>query len=147
MRWILVFALMMPLLVRGGVVDTRTDQRLCQAARMNSGLPNLVNQLFQQDRMEFSDAPAMLELQCGQRSLMRILLEQRRAENLEYAVIDLGVSLDQPLKTDHGEMTLRDWLAYQSRENGDARVREFAESYLRRFQNASFNPNLLVSAQ
>ena len=147
MRSMLFLALMMPLLAGAGVVDNRTDQHLCQAARMDSGLPDLVNRLLQDNRMAFSDAPDLLELQCGERSLMRVLLEERRAENLEYVVIDLGVSLDQPLATASGEITLRSWLERQSRNHGDDRVREFAGSYLERFQDASFNPNLLVSAQ
>lgn len=147
MRWIPVLVLIMPLLAQGGVVNARTDQRLCQAARMTSGLPARVNRLLGNDRMAFADAPDLLELQCGERTLMQILLDERRAENLEYVVIDLGVSLDQKLETGSGAMTLRGWLERKSREHGDAQVREFARGYLKRFQDASFNPNLLVSAQ
>ena len=147
MRWILVIALLTPLLGRAGVVDPQTDQALCRAAMMDSGLPDKINRLINEGRMEFSDAPALLELQCDERSLMQILLNRRRAENLEYVVIDLGLSLDQSLETAAGTLTLRAWLQHQSREHDDPRVREFADTYLERFQDASFSPNLLVSAQ
>ncbi len=147
MRWILVVVLLLPLAATAELVDKTTDRQLCQAALLDSGLPETVNTLLQEQRLEFADAPELLELDCNGRSLLRTLVDERQAENLEYVVIDLGVSPDTRIDTQAGTLSLSAWLKHQGREHDDPQVREFARTYRDRFRDASFNPNLLVSAQ
>lgn len=147
MRWIPVVVLLLPLAATAELVDKATDRQLCQAALLDSALPETVNTLLQEQRLEFADAPALLELDCNGRTLLRTLVDQRQAENLEYVVIDLGVSPDTRIETEVGTITLTEWLTHQGREHDDPRVREFAQTYRDRFRDSSFNPNLLVSAQ
>lgn len=147
MRWIPVVVLLLPLAATAELVDKTTDRQLCQAALLDSGLPETVNTLLQEQRLEFADAPELLELDCNGRTLLRTLVDERQAENLEYVVIDLGVSPDTRIDTQAGTLSLSAWLKHQGREHDDSQVREFARTYRDRFRDASFNPNLLVSAQ
>ena len=146
MRWMSVVVLLLPLAATAELVDKSTDRQLCQAVLLDSALPETVNTLMQEQRFEFADAPALLELDCNGRSLLQILVEERQAENLEYAVIDLGVSPDTRIETQAGTLTLSAWLKHQGQEHDDPQVREFARTYRDRFRDASFNPTLLVSA-
>ncbi len=146
MRWISVVVLLLPLTATAELVDRATDRQLCRAALLDSGLPKTVNRLLQEQRMDFADAPAMLELDCDGRTLLRTLIDERQAENLEYVVIDLGVALDTRIDTGAGTMSLSAWLKHQGQEHDNPKVREFARTYRDRFRDASFNPNLLVSA-
>ena len=147
MRWISVVVLLLPLVATAELVDKSTDRQLCRAALLDSGLPETVNTLIQDKRMDFADAPDLLELDCNGRSLLRTLVDERQAENLEYVVIDLGVSPDTRIATQAGTMTLSAWLKHQGQEHENPKVREFARTYRDRFRDSSFNPNLLVSAQ
>ncbi len=147
MRRVFFVVLLLPLAAAAELVDKNTDRQLCQAAQLDSGLPATVNTLLQEERMEFADAPRLLEMDCNGRTLLRTLVDERQAENLEYAVIDLGVSPDTRIDTQVGTMTLSAWLKHQGQEHDNPRVREFARTYRDRFRDASFNPNLLVSAQ
>ena len=146
MRRVFFVVLLLPLAAAAELVDKNTDRQLCQAAQLDSGLPATVNTLLQEERMEFADAPRLLEMDCNGRTLLRTLVDERQAENLEYAVIDLGVSPDTRIDTQAGTMTLSAWLKHQGQEHDNPRVREFARTYRDRFRDASFNPNLLVSA-
>jgi hypothetical protein len=145
MRWMSVVVLLLPLTAAAELVDRATDRQLCQAALLDSALPETVNTLFQEQRMNFADAPALLELDCSGRTLLRTLLDERQAENLAYVVIDLGVSLDTRIDTGAGTMSLSAWLKHQGDKHENPEVREFARTYRDRFRDASFNPNLLVS--
>jgi uncharacterized membrane protein len=79
MRWISVVVLLLPLAATAELVDKSTDRQLCQAALLDSALPGTVNTLLQEQRIEFSDAPELLELDCNGRSLVQILVGERQA--------------------------------------------------------------------
>lgn len=149
MRWFAPLLLLVLSPVHAGVVDASTDRALCQAAVTDSALPMKLNDLIENGKFDFDDARVLLSLDCGGRSLLQAMVEERQAENLVYAVIDLGVDLDEPLVTagDGSRLSLAQWLERQAAEHGDAGVRDFAASYLERFRDESFNPNLIVSAQ
>lgn len=147
MRWFLALVLFLPGLAAGGPTDYEKDRMLCHAAVMESALPEAVDTLLESGQFQFDDVGDILALDCDGRTLLRAMLEERQAENLEYAVIDLGLPLDAPLALPEGDTTLIDWLGRVAEDHDDAAVRTFARAYLRRFQDESFNPNLLVSAR
>lgn len=148
MRWFAPLLLLMTLPAQAELLDTTTDRAICQAAVTDSALPNRINDLMEEGRFRFDDTGELLSLQCEGRSLIQAMLEEQQAENLEYAVIDLGVDLNQPMiRTDAGARSLVDWLDHQAKHHRDGSVREFAAYYLKRFRDESYNPNLLVSVQ
>lgn len=148
MRWFAPLLLLMTAPVQAALIDASTDQTLCQAAVTESALPNRINDLMDSGRFDFADAGPLLSLECGDRTLLQAMVEERKAENLEYAVIDLGLDLNAPvIRADGATQSLVEWLDRQADSHANAEVRAFAASYLERFRDESYNPNLLVSAQ
>lgn len=149
MRWFAPLLLLVLNPVHAGVVDASTDRALCQAAVTDSALPVELNDLIENGEFDFDDARGLLSLDCGGRSLLQAMLEEQQAENLEYAVIDLGVGINEPVVTteDGSRLSVVQWLERQAAQHDNAEVRDFAASYLARFRDESFNPNLIVSAQ
>jgi hypothetical protein len=149
MRWfaIILTSLMFSLTARAEMIGAQADTELCQAAVTDSALPARVDDLMEADRFTFSDVTQMLAIQCQGGSMLEVMLEERQAENLEFAVIDLGLDLHQPLATAAGRLSLVEWLNHQADSHHNAEVRDFARAYLKRFRDEEFNPNLLVSAQ
>lgn len=146
MRWLPVLVLFLSGPAWAGPTEHEKNLMLCHAAVMESALPEAVDELLEANRFRFDDAADMLALDCNGRTLLRAMVEERQAENLEYAVIDLGLPLDTPLALPEGRQSLIEWLDRQAGGHDNPAVRDFAGAYLRRFQDESFNPNLLVSA-
>ena len=69
----------------------------------------------------------------------------RQAENLEYAVIDLGLNLSASQVALHGQtLPLKEALRRLG-EQGDSDVQDFVQSYLSDLADEDFNPNLRIS--
>lgn len=149
MRWFAPLLLLIVAPVQAALIDASTDQALCEAAVTDSALPMKIDDLMENGQFRFRDVGGLLSLECaGGRTLLRAMLEERQAENLEYAVIDLGLDLEEPvIAGNSGPVSLAQWLERQASEHSDDQVREFAAAYLKRFRDETYNPNLLVSAQ
>ena len=69
----------------------------------------------------------------------------RQAENLEYAVIDMGLSLSETRVELNGKTLVLAEAMKVLAEQGDAETRRFVDAYLSDLADEDFNPNLLLS--
>ena len=93
--------------------------------------------------MCYDMAPALLNLKCGKVSLIQKLINDSRAENLEFAVIDLGVDVNSPLvPVEAGELSVVQYLMQQAVMAPSDEARQFAMEYMHDFRSVDFNPNL-----
>jgi hypothetical protein len=140
---ILLF-LFVPLLANAGIT---ADQRasLCQAASQDSALGPLVDTLIAQKAFTYAEAGSLLSLDCGKGDfILGMLVKQQRAENLEYAVIDLGLNVDAPVVSHNGKhFSISQYLQSIASQKGQLSA-TFAAGYLKDFHDPSFNPNLMM---
>ena len=73
------------------------------------------------------------------------MVQTRQAENLEYAVIDLGLNLTASRVALHGQTLPLKEALQRLGEQGDSDVQDFVQSYLSDLSDEDFNPNLRVS--
>ncbi|MDX1803630.1 MAG: hypothetical protein R3292_06080 [Alcanivorax sp.] len=120
--------------------------KLCSAASQDSAFGVLVDGLIESGKVSLQAGEALLSQPCGgQQTVLSRMVNQRQAENLEYAVIDLGLNL----KTAHVElqgqqMLLGDALVRLGQQ-GDSQTQAFVSDYLDSLEDKDFNPNLRVS--
>lgn len=116
---------------------------LCMASSQEGALAELVeNQLVPEEGIPLSGAEVLMQ-DCGGQSLLEALVETQQAENLEYAVIDMGVDVNAPLvREERGLLTLTQFLMQKAAVGRTAEVRAFALEYMQNFRDADFNPNL-----
>lgn len=125
------------------LISTSADRQLCQAAGRDGSLELAVEALMDAGQFRYDMAPALLNLQCGKVSLIQKLINDSRAENLEFAVIDLGVDVNSPLvPVEAGELSVVQYLMQQAVMAPSDEAREFAMEYMHDFRSVDFNPNL-----
>lgn len=127
-------------------LDQSVAGQLCLAAGEDSAFGVLVDGFIERDKLALSGGEELLSLQCGQDDtvLSRMVLTHQ-AENLEYAVIDMGLSLSASrVELDGESMVLSDAMKALA-DRGDAETREFVERYLSDLADEDFNPNLLLT--
>lgn len=137
--------LLLPLLGQAATLSQTQQSQLCQAAASDNALGELVDKLIAQKAFSYKDAGQMLSLDCGKGSfLLGVLVRQMHAENLEYAVIDMGVDVDAPVVEHNGRhFSVSQYLQDVAAQKG-ALTAGFAANYLRNFHDPDFNPNLLM---
>lgn len=143
MRWTALFAMLITSMAWGG--SAGVADRLCAAALVEGRLAAEIEQLAESGRYPFQRAEDLLTLPChGQQTLLSVLVHATQAENLEYAVIDMGANVDLPLiQQEGGKLTLVQYLLQQAGLAGSPEVRAFAMDYMRELRDVDFNPNLI----
>lgn len=120
------------------------DQRaLCKAAATDGALEVTVDRLMETGRFDYDMAPELLTLNCSGVTLIQKLINEGNAENLEFAVIDLGVDVNRPLvPVEAGELSVVQYLMQQAILAPTAEARAFAMEYMQDLRSVDFNPNL-----
>ena len=127
-------------------IDQAVVGQLCQAAGEDSAFGVLVDGLIERDALTLSGGEELLSLQCGQgQTVLSRMVLSRQAENLEYAVIDMGLSLSSSQVELNGKTLVLSDAMQVLAAKGDAQTRDFVESYLSDLADEDFNPNLLLS--
>lgn len=125
------------------LISVSADRELCQAASRDGSLELAVEAMMDSGQFRYDMAPGLLNLPCGEVSLIQSLINNSRAENLEYAVIDLGVDVNRPLvPVEAGELSVVQYLMQQAVMAPSPDARQFALEYMHDFRSVDFNPNL-----
>jgi len=143
MRWLVtIFALIPAMALANGA----PEERLCLAAVSEGALAAEVESMMDQGDFPYARAEDMLTLDCeGQPLLHRMILAQQ-AENLEYAVIDMGANVNAPLmQAEGGKLSLTQYLMQQAVLAPNAEARAFAMDYMKELRDADFNPLLSLT--
>lgn len=127
-------------------VDQTVAEKLCLAAAEDSAFGVLVDNLIERDQLALSRGEELLSLECGQgQTVLSRMVLSRQAENLEYAVIDMGLNLS----SSQVELNGKTWLLSDAMKAlaaaADSETQEFVESYLSDLADEEFNPNLMLS--
>tara|TARA_B100000676_G_scaffold307704_2_gene366797 strand:+ start:3272 stop:3718 length:447 start_codon:yes stop_codon:yes gene_type:complete len=140
---VLLFVLALPAQAQ---INAGMSERLCQAASQESAFGALVDDLIETGELAQTSGEEVLSLACQDgRSVLEKMVVTRQAENLEYAVIDLGLNLNASRVLLHGQtLPLKDALRRLG-EQGDSEVADFVQGYLNDLADEDFNPNLRVS--
>ncbi|MDF1780290.1 MAG: hypothetical protein P1U67_03240 [Alcanivoracaceae bacterium] len=122
-----------------------TSDRLCAAALTEGGLAAEVEQMIGVGAYPFQSADELLTLGCGNgKTLLDNLIVSMQAENLEYAVIDMGANVNRPLmQQEGGKLTLMQYLIQQAVVAPSEDARAFAMDYMTELRDVDFNPNLI----
>lgn len=140
---VLVASVLASGLARAELVSDAVDRQLCQAASRDGALEVVVDSLMDAGQFGYDMTPALLNLDCGGVSLIQKMINDVRAENLEFAVIDLGVDVNRPLvPVEAGELSVVQYLMQQAVLAPSEEAREFAMEYMNDFRSVDFNPNL-----
>lgn len=143
LRLISVFAVAMPLLAHAAPMSGEDGKALCQAAGSDGSLEVVVDTLMASGRFDYHMAPQLLTLDCGGITLIQSMINQTRAENLEFAVIDLGIDVNHPLvPVEAGQLSVVQYLMQQAVLAPNAEARQFAMEYMQDLRSVDFNPNL-----
>ncbi|MEE4250939.1 MAG: hypothetical protein V2I38_10140 [Alcanivoracaceae bacterium] len=143
LRLVSFIAVAIPLFAQAAAVSVEDGQALCRAAAQDGALEVTVDTLMDSGRFDYDMAPQLLTLDCGGVTLIQTLINQAGAENLEFAVIDLGVDVNRPLvPVEAGELTVVQYLMQQAVLAPNPEARQFAMEYMRDLRSVDFNPNL-----
>lgn len=127
-------------------VDRALADQLCMAAGEDSAFGVLVDQFIERDQLAISGGEELLSLECGQgQTVLSRMVLSRQAENLEYAVIDMGLDLSSTQVMLNGQSLVLSDAMKTLAASADAETREFVETYLDDLADEDFNPNLLLS--
>ena len=127
-------------------IDQAVTGQLCQAAGEDSAFGVLVDGFIERGELALSGGEELLSLQCGQgQTVLSRMVLSRQAENLEYAVIDMGLSLSSSRVELNGQTLLLSDAMQVLAAQGDAETRDFVETYLSDLADEDFNPNLMLS--
>lgn len=148
MRWkLLLVSLLAPAVASAASLQSVDSAPVCDAAANEGALAVEIERMAEQGTLP-ADRAEILALECSAgKTLLDVLIEGMQAENLEYAVIDLGVDVNQPLLQEAGgKLTVMQYLLRQAGIASDPQVRAFAIDYMKELGDVDFNPNqLLVS--
>ncbi len=127
-------------------ISAGMNERLCVAATQESAFGALVDDMIESDELALTSGEQVLSLSCQDgSSVLEKMVLARQAENLEYAVIDLGLNLTASQVALRGQtMPLKEALQRLG-EQGDSQVQDFVQDYLSDLADEDFNPNLRVS--
>lgn len=127
-------------------VSPAVTNQLCQAAGEDSAFGVLVDDFIESDQLAVSGGEELLSLQCGQgQTVLSRMVLTRQAENLEYAVIDMGLNLSSTQVQLNGKTLVLSDAMKALALNADAATRQFVEDYLADLADEEFNPNLMLS--
>ncbi len=85
-------------------ISSGMSERLCLAASQESAFGALVDDLIESDELALTSGEQVLSLSCQDgSSVLEKMVLARQAENLEYAVIDLGLNLTASRVALHGQ--------------------------------------------
>lgn len=141
MRWSVLVLILIPAFV---FAETSEEQRLCAAALEDGALAAEVELLDSAGGYHLASADQLLTLNCGGKTLLTRMIETTQAENLEYAVIDMGANVNHPLiDQEGGKLTVVQYLIQQAVIAPTIQSREFALDYMQELRDVDFNPNLL----
>lgn len=140
----LVSALILaPMAAQAGSLSAADSRALCRAAVTEGALEVAVESLMNSGRFGYQQAAALLMTDCSGTTLLQQMINHVQAENLEFAVIDLGVDVNKPMvPVEAGELTLVQYLMQQAVLAPSAAAREFAMEYMQDLRSVDFNPNL-----
>jgi hypothetical protein len=140
----LVSALILsPLSAQAGSLSASDARALCRAAVSEGALEVAVDGLMTAGRFGYDQAGALLVTDCKGTTLLQQMINHVQAENLEFAVIDLGVDVNKPLvPVEAGELTVVQYLMQQAILAPSEAAREFAMEYMQDLRSVDFNPNL-----
>jgi hypothetical protein len=125
------------------LISAAEDRRLCAAAVSDAALEVVVDQLMDAGQFSYDMAPNLLTLNCGGVSLIQAMINNRQGENLEFAVIDLGVDVDYPLiPVEAGKLSVVQYLMQQAVMAPDDAARRFSMEYMEDLASGEFNPNI-----
>lgn len=138
----LIFAAI-PWFAQAAPLSNADAAALCQATGNSGALEVTVDQLMAEGRFDYSMAPQLLTLDCNGVTLIQQMINQAQAENLEFAVIDLGVNVNRPLvPVEAGRLSVVQYLMRQAVVAASEEAREFSLEYMDNFRSVDFNPNL-----
>ncbi|MBQ0753556.1 MAG: hypothetical protein KBT87_02745 [Gammaproteobacteria bacterium] len=141
MRWSVVVLTLIPTLAFAAAGQ---EQRLCAAAIEDGALAAEVELLASTGEYQLASADQLLTLDCDGETLLTRMIETTQAENLEYAVIDMGANVNHPLiAQEGGKLTVVQYLIQQAVVAPSVESREFAMDYMQELRDVDFNPNLL----
>ncbi len=144
MRLLGLLLILAPLVGQAATLSQSTQKQLCTAATQTDAFGLTVEQLLSEGTIQYTDAGAVLSATCGDSFVLSEMVKARQAENLEYAVIDMGVNVDAPILSHQGKnFSVSDYLTKVA-SNKAADSAKFAANYLQDFHNPAFNPNLLL---
>lgn len=127
-------------------ISTGMSERLCMAAEQESAFGALLDDLIESDKLALTSGEQVLSLSCQDgSSVLEKMVLARQAENLEYAVIDLGLNLTASRVALRGQTLLLKEALQRLGEQGDSDVQDFVQGYLSDLADEDFNPNLRVS--
>lgn len=116
---------------------------LCQASSASGALELTVDELMAAGRFDYSMAAELLTLDCNGVTLIQQMIDQAQAENLEFAVIDLGINVNRPLvPVEAGKLSVVQYLMQQAVMASSDEARQFSLEYMDNFRSLDFNPNL-----
>ena len=143
MRWLVTMFALVPVLALAG---EGVESRLCAAAVNDGALAIEVEALMDQGTFPFVRAEDMLTMNCAGESLLQRIILASQAENLEYAVIDMGANVNAPLITQEGgKLSLAQYLMQQAVLAPSAEARAFAMDYMQELRDTDFNPLLSIT--
>ncbi|PHR68418.1 hypothetical protein [Alcanivorax sp.] len=146
MRFFAIVLTLSVMLPAQAQLNPAVEGRLCQAASQDSAFGALVDQLIESGDVQMTAGESLLSIHCpdGQ-TVLSHMVKGRQAENLEYAVIDMGLSLSASRVSLNGQtVSLGDALTRLGADS-DTATRNFVDSYLDDLADEDFNPNLRVS--
>ncbi len=143
MRWLVTMFALFPALA---LANGAPDERLCFAAVTEGALAEAVETMMDEGAFPYARAEDMLTLDCEGESLLQRMILAQQAENLEYAVIDMGTNVNEPLmQAEAGKLSLTQYLMRQAVLAPSPEARAFAMDYMKELGDAEFNPLLSLS--
>lgn len=113
----------------------------CSASNEDGALAALITEEMMVDGL----VEEILKVDCGEADLLSLFIEKSQGENLELAVIDMGLDVHKPafLTADGSRQSLIQVLESKADSDLSMEVRAFALEYMNDFQDSEFNPALV----
>ncbi|MAX56433.1 MAG: hypothetical protein CL537_13150 [Alcanivoracaceae bacterium] len=146
MRTLMVLLLAAVSSVSQAQLTSGSASRLCQAASQESAYGALVDEMIESGEVALTAGAELLSVSCADgQTVLSHMVNGMHAENLEYAVIDMGLSLSgTTVNLDGQPLSLGEAMARLG-ERGSVDTREFVNAYLDDLADEDFNPNLRLS--
>ena len=146
MRTLMVLLLATVASVSQAQLASDSASRLCQAASQESAYGALVDEMIESGEVALTAGAELLSVSCAEGgTVLGQMVNGMHAENLEYAVIDMGLSLSgTTVSLDGQELPLGEAMARLG-QRGSGERREFVNAYLDDLAYGDFNPNLRLS--
>ncbi len=133
--------------VRAVDIHPVISDALCKVAAKDGELPVQIDVLIDSGLVGYSQASAIMALPCGDRSLLEVMVDGQAADNLEYMVVDMGVSTDRALVLfGDRRVSVNEMLEVKSKTGG-LEQRLFASEYRVLLADEDFNPSVFLTLQ